>query len=149
MNENATRNELEREANDARARLVETIDLLDQRRHEMLDWKLYLRRHSGQLIVATGGLAASVGVAAGVAIYRAERRDQRRREERWRAVIRLWEHPERVAVRQRRPLRTAWRVLFVSLTALVLAGMTARKVSQKRHSAPRLVARLRETARLP
>src|SRR5207249_196310 len=92
--------ELEHRADVARARLLGTLDELDRRRHELFDWKLQLRRHSGEVLGTLGGIVAGVALTAGIVAYRVSSRERRLRRERWHAFDRLWRHPERVAARQ-------------------------------------------------
>jgi len=133
---NGARQQLERRANVARARLLGTLDELDRRGHELLDWKLLLRRHSREVSGALGGLAAGVVATAGIVAFREGRRERRRRQERWRAVDRLWHHPERIAARNS-ALGTAARMLLVAFAAMATTTMALNQLDRLR-SRPRL-----------
>ncbi|HKQ70333.1 MAG TPA: hypothetical protein VJT73_13380 [Polyangiaceae bacterium] len=126
--EDSVRLELEREADDARARLLGTMGALEQRRHEVLDVKWQLGRHAGSIALVCVSVALGVGVLAGTSSFRARLVKERRRKERWRAVSRLWQHPERVAARQHRPLRTLARVFLVAAATLAAAETAKRRV---------------------
>ncbi|HEX9296816.1 MAG TPA: hypothetical protein VF881_13320 [Polyangiaceae bacterium] len=142
MNGEEIREELEHEADVARARLLGTIDALDRRRNEMLDWKLQVRRHAGTVAVAGGGVFAAIAVTTGVVLLRVNRRNERLRRERWRALSRFWEHPERLATRRRTALGTATRTLMLTLSSLValIGARVARRVIGRVRSRPRLPA---------
>src|SRR6266542_937383 len=140
MNGEDIRQDLEHEADVARARLLGTIDALDRRGQEMLDWKLQLRRHSGSVALTGGGIFAGIAVTTGIVLLRASHRDERLRKERWRAVTRLWQHPDRIARPRTTALGTATRGIVVALSALVaLAGArVARSLMARRRYRPRL-----------
>jgi hypothetical protein len=122
MSFDGARHELELRADVARDRLLETIGAIDRKRHEVLDWKLQLRQHAGQVVVVSAAFLGCMAFALGAGIYRAKVLASRRRGERVRALERFWEHPERIAVRRSRPVRAA---LLSALVALVSAA-TAR-----------------------
>jgi hypothetical protein len=125
-----SRSELEREADVARARLLNTIEQLDQRRHDALDWRLQARRHSGELAVLASALALTIGVPVGVAVYRASTRDARLRKERIRALTRFWEHPERVAAKRKH--KVGW--LLTALVAAVAGTAATAALGQQKLS---------------
>jgi hypothetical protein len=89
-------------ANEARSRLLHTIDQLDRRRHEALDLRLQLQRHFLQLVL-TGAVLflATVGAVVLVGQYIAGA-TRRRRRDRWRLARRVWLHPDR-ALRSEQP----------------------------------------------
>src|SRR5437899_1202460 len=99
MKTDGARYELERKANVARARLLGVIDELDRRRHEILDLKLQLKKHASDVVSAAGGLLFGIGATVAVTLYRQSRYQRRVRQERLRALVRLWRHPETIAVR--------------------------------------------------
>jgi hypothetical protein len=136
MNGNGARHELEQRADAARARLLGTLAELDRRGHEILDWKLQLRRHSREVSGAFGGLAAGVVLTAGIVAYRVSRRERRRRQERWHAIDRLWHHPERVAARKS-ALGTAARMLLVAFATMATTTLALNQLDRFR-SRPRL-----------
>jgi len=138
MKTEGARPELERKADVTRARLLGTIDELERRRHEVLDLKLQLRRHPGQVISALGGLFIGVGVTAGVLLYRQNRHERRVRQERLRALLRLWRHPERIAARTS-PLGTAARIILVAVATMATTTLGAHQIERIR-SRPRLPA---------
>jgi hypothetical protein len=90
---------LEQRANIARARLMDTIDALNVRRHHATDVKYQLQHHKKPLIMIGAGvlLLIASGVTAGV--LSARRRERSYNRARLEAVRRWWRHPERVAVR--------------------------------------------------
>ncbi|WP_437599202.1 hypothetical protein [Sorangium sp. So ce590] len=96
---NGQREEFERKADELRDRLLHTIEVIDRRRHALLDVKTQVRRHGAG--VATGGLLlAIVGGAAVIALVRGARaRGERLRGQRVRALVRFWRHPDWVAPR--------------------------------------------------
>jgi hypothetical protein len=134
----ADREHLEHEADLVRARLLGTIGELDRRRHELLNLKLQLRRHAGDLVSVFGGLLVGAGTTAAVLVIRERRREQRLRKERLRAVARLWEHPERIAAR-RSAVGTALRMVLVALTAMATTMIGSRRIERFRKR-PRLPA---------
>jgi len=138
MKTEGARPELEREANVVRARLLGTIDQLERRRHELLDLKLHLRRHPGQVVSALGGLFIGIGATAGVLLYRQSRHERRVRQERLRALLRLWKHPERIAVRTS-PLGTAARMILIAVATMATTTLGAHQIERIR-SKPRLPA---------
>ncbi|WP_437607962.1 hypothetical protein WMF20_44940 [Sorangium sp. So ce834] len=96
---NGQREEFERKADELRDRLLHTIQVIDRRRHALLDVKTQVRRH-GAGVAAGGLLLAILGGAAVIALVRGARaRDERLRAERVRALVRSWRHPDWVAPR--------------------------------------------------
>lgn len=99
-----SRDDLEREANRTRARLLDTLEALDQRRHDVTDDPRAflverLGDHSKVTAGATSALVFGAAGALGWSVYRLATRDRRRRQERWNALRRFWAHPELVARR--------------------------------------------------
>ena len=109
--------ELVREADLARARLLDTVEKLDQRRHEMLDPGVQLRRQLRPIAVGGFVVVAVAAAGAGFVAHRIATAAQRRRRERWRLVRDMWRHPERAMRGERRSL--AESVLRSTLVALV------------------------------
>jgi hypothetical protein len=128
---NDLRRELEQEAELTRARLIETIDQLEQRGHDAFDWRMQLRRHSGALTLVGSACAATAALPVAVAIYRAATRPGRMRDERAHALMRFWEHPERVAVKRRRAAGWFGQALLLGAGALAL-GVAIKYSGQKR-----------------
>ena len=67
--------ELGHEITDVRRRLDALVMELDRRRHNVTDWRWYLRRHAGT--IALGGLAVALAMAAPVVLARARARRRR------------------------------------------------------------------------
>jgi hypothetical protein len=88
MTRTKSRDELVREADLARARLLDTVEKLDQRRHEMLDPQVQLRRQLRPLTVGGFVVVAVAAAGAGLVAHRVATADQRRRRERWRLLRR-------------------------------------------------------------
>lgn len=102
MSDNDNRRELlERSANRTREQLVETLSALDHRRHELADVKgqvkKQLHEHAKPIAITAGLAIAGLGTLIGISIYHLATRRERLRRERWTALRRLWEHPERLA----------------------------------------------------
>jgi hypothetical protein len=136
------REHLEREADLVRARLLGTIGELDRRRHELLDLKLQIRRHAGDLLSILGGLMMGVGSTAAILVLRERRRERRVRQERFRAAARLWRHPERIAAK-RSALRTALRMALVAFAAVATTTVGTRQIERLRRR-PRIPAHPKE-----
>jgi hypothetical protein len=99
-----SREELEREADLVRSKLLHTVERLDQRRHDALDLRLQVRRHLGQLALAAGLLVlVSAGVVT-LVVHRVATAAERRRRARWRLARTVWHHPERAIRAERGPL---------------------------------------------
>lgn len=92
---------LERSANRTRERLIETLSALDDKRHELTDVKGMVKRemreHRTPIAITLGSVLLGVGGIVGWSIYRLATRRERLRGERWKALRRLWNHPERLA----------------------------------------------------
>jgi len=92
---------LERSANRTREQLVETLSALDHRRHELTDVKGQVKKqvheHAAPIAIGAGAVIATLGTVIGLSIYHLATRRERVRRERWRALSRIWEHPERLA----------------------------------------------------
>lgn len=111
------RMELERRAEEARARLAETLAELDRRRQEWFDVGAQLHRHTREFARAGGLGLGSIAVLSAIALLRAARRDRRKRAERAHAIVRFWNHPDRLARRRRSGLL----VMIMSVGASVVA----------------------------
>jgi hypothetical protein len=130
------RAELERQADMARERLVGRLDAIDRKRHELLDLRIQLRRHIDEVRLGAGALLSGALVVAALRIQASQRGRQRIREERWRALGRLWKHPERVARRRRSFWAVALGNLAVAIATFVVAE-GARKLVEGRRRLPR------------
>jgi hypothetical protein len=103
MNHNGkSRDELAREANQVRTKLLRTVEQLDRRRHEALDLRAQLQRHVRQLTVLGGAIFLGTCAAMVVVVHRMSTATQRRRRNRWRLARRMWSHPERALRADRR-----------------------------------------------
>ncbi|MEO7096319.1 MAG: hypothetical protein ABI175_23875 [Polyangiales bacterium] len=137
MNE---RERLEREANLVRAKLATTLDVLDERGHELVhrgqelvDVKLQVKRHLVPIAIVAGTAALALFSGIGYAIYRVATRDERRRLARRRLPSRVWNHPERVAQVQKPPvLAEIGRKLLVSTATLVGMSLIKRALRAPR-----------------
>ncbi len=92
---------LERSANRTREQLIETLGALDHRRHELTDVKGQVKKqvqdHAAPIAIGAGAVIAALGTVIGLSIYHLATRRERTRRERWNALTRIWEHPERLA----------------------------------------------------
>ncbi len=95
------REDLLRQSQDMRDKLVRTVERLDGRRHDAFDVRKQLERHLKQFAVA-GGLVI-LGTAAGAAfvMYRLMTTERRRSRARWRLAKDVWSHPDRELRAQR------------------------------------------------
>jgi hypothetical protein len=142
MKLDASRQNLEEEANLTRAKLLGTIGELDRRRHELFDIRLQLRRHADDLLSIAGGLVFGVAATAAVLVVRERRRERRLREARLHALGRLWRHPERVAPRGS-IVGTIVRMALVALASMATTTVGTRQIERLRRR-PRLPAYPRE-----
>jgi hypothetical protein len=62
---------LEHHVEQIREGLTQVVSELDRRRHELMDWRLQLKRNKGPLLGIGGALALAGGVVAGIGLYRA------------------------------------------------------------------------------
>ena len=122
MNHNGhgkTRDDLARQANVVRSKLLRTVEVLDQRRHEAVDLRLQLQRHVRQF-VALGALAIILTSAAvAVAVHRISTAPERRRRNRRRLATEMWRRPDLVI----RGTRRTGRPFAVELLRSVLLGL--------------------------
>ena len=103
MNHNGkSRDELAREANQVRTKLLRTVEQLDRRRHEALDLRAQLQRHVRQLAVVGGAIFLGTCAVMVVVVHRMSSATQRRRRNRWTLAKRMWWHPERALRADRR-----------------------------------------------
>jgi len=112
--------QLANEANEARSKLLHTVDELEQRKRDLLDWRSQVRRHVPALSI-TGGLIllATGGATIATSMSRSRTASRRRRHDRWMLAKTLWVHPERGFRSSSRPF-----VLEV-LRSLLLGAVTA------------------------
>ena len=95
------REDLLRQSQDMRDKLVRTVERLDGRRHDAFDVRKQLERHLKQFAIA-GGLVI-VGTAASTAfvMYRLMTAERRRSRARWRLAKDVWRRPDRELRAQR------------------------------------------------
>ena len=123
-----TPEQLERDVQEIRVEMNGLVGELDRRRHELLDWRLQLRKHALALTIGVGGLVCVVSGLAAIAAARKHRRQRlvAKIELFRRAISRMVEHPELVA-RPQRGLGTA----ALSAAASALIGASARAIAQR------------------
>ncbi len=113
---------LERSANRTRERLADALFALDQRRHGLVRYEY--QQHKVSIAITAGSLVAAVTGAVGYSVYRLATREQRLREERWKALRRLWSHPERLARKDPPPgslvVEIGRKVVVATLTFVAL-----------------------------
>ena len=97
-----SREQLVREADEARAKLLHTVEELDRRRHDALNWPLRLKQDRGQVALAGAVLLILIASTLALFAHRIASGAQRRRRNRWRLARDVWIHPERV-IRAERP----------------------------------------------
>jgi hypothetical protein len=124
-----TRENLEREAERVRARLMSTLDVLDRRRHDALDVRAQVQRHVVPVAAVGAGLVLLVGGAIGLSSYRAIDRRRHKSRERVRAFWRIWKNPERTgSYEPRSVLSAALRKALVAAASMVAVELTKRAV---------------------
>lgn len=113
--------ELAREANRVRARLLHTVEQLDQRRHEILEPRVQLAQHSRELAIAGAVLLAATAAGVGLAVYRIKTAPRRRWRGRWMLARDVWRHPDRAMHGERHSFweEAARSVLLSLLTAAI------------------------------
>jgi hypothetical protein len=130
MSQNGNRNgkareDLLRQSQDMRNKLVRTVERLDERRHDAFDLRRQLARHLKLVIVGAGLVVAGAAGAAVFVTYRAMTAERRRRRARWRLAKDAWNQPERELRAQRgsfvgEVLRSLGLTLATSLLSLPL-----------------------------
>lgn len=115
------RDELVHQADAVRERLVHTVRLLDERRHEALDLKYQLQRHVKR-VAATGLLLVLATAGAVVFVtHRISTAAARRRRDRWRLARTVWRNPARALRAERGPIHEeALRSVALSLVTMIL-----------------------------
>jgi hypothetical protein len=140
MNHNGkSRDDLARQANQVRTKLLRTVEQLDQRRHDALDLRLQMKRHFRQLAVSGGVLMLAAVGAAALLVQRVATAAERRRRNRWTLAKRVWSHPDR-------QLRAERRTFFGEIVRAVLLTVVTTALTVP---ARRAVARLVEGSREP
>jgi hypothetical protein len=121
MNDEARDDDLlERKANLLRSRLTRTIDVLDQRRHEMTNPSVLLTRYRGPLMMAGAAAIGLTALGLGVAALRGRARAKRINRERWRLLGHLWRHPEEITARPSLPSELLRRIVVGALSFAAL-----------------------------
>jgi len=115
------REELTRQANLVRSKLLRTVEVLDQRRHDAVDLKLQLQRHVRQVAVVAGIALVLTAAAVAVAVYRISTAPERRRRNRRRLAGQMWRRPDLVI----RSSRRTGRPFAVELLRSVLLGVAS------------------------
>jgi hypothetical protein len=135
-----SRDELAREANLVRSRLLRTVERLDQRRHDALDIRTQLERHLRQLVMAGGLLLVATAGAVALVVHHISTAAERRRRDRWRLARRVWRHPDRA-------MRAERRSFFGELArSLLLAIATTAVATPARRAVATLIDRKTEAA---
>lgn len=83
------------DADRIRERFLRDLSALDRKRHEVFDVKLQVKRHPMPLIAAAGAFAVALLTMVLVTRHRTKMRHSN--HARLEALLRAWEHPERVA----------------------------------------------------
>jgi hypothetical protein len=148
MNHNGkSRDELAREANQVRTKLLRTVEQLDRRRHDALELRVQVQRHMRQLAVAGGAILVGTCAAMVLLVHRISTATERRRRNRWRLVKGAWQHPERALRAERRTsylgalLRPLLLVLANALVMFPLRRYVARLLPPATSGADRSAAR--------
>jgi hypothetical protein len=125
------RENLLRQAEDARTKLVTTLERIDQRRHDLLDVPKQLGRHLKEAAVVVGlMIVASAGVAA-FAIYRLLARRPAPRSS-WRVPRLAGSSSEHVGPPRRSFVKDVARSLALTLVTTLLARPLRRAVGGAR-----------------
>ena len=96
------RDNLRHRADQARDRLMVTLDALDRRRHELFDVRKQIQRHPAAAASLSAGAVAMLGLL-GFVIWRVSRKEQHVWRERAHALQRAWQHPHRLASSKQAP----------------------------------------------
>jgi hypothetical protein len=113
------REDLTRQANLVRSKLLRTVEVLDQRRHDALDLKVQLQRHVRQVVLLAGIALVGTAVAVAFAVHRISTSPERRRRNRRTLALQLWRRPDLVM----RSSRRTGRPFAVELLRSVLLGV--------------------------
>jgi hypothetical protein len=95
------REDLLRQSQEMRNKLVRTVERLDERRHDAFDVRRQLARHLKQVAIGAGLFMVGTAAAAAFVTYRAMTAERRRRRARWRLAKDTWNRPERELRAQR------------------------------------------------
>src|SRR5258708_7588919 len=97
-----SRDELTREANEVRSKLMRTVEQLDRRRHEAMDLTVQLKRHVRQVAAVGAVFLLATAAAVAIVVQRVASAAQRRRRDRWILARSMWRNPERALRAERR-----------------------------------------------
>jgi hypothetical protein len=128
-----------RAADRARGELLATVKELDRRRRLALDLKYQARKHVSLVLVVAAVSIVGIGAATVVTTTRRRNRKAPTHRERVRGLVRVWNHPQRIAIAGSRPLRLATKI-----AAAVVIEQLAKFAFEKLRSARRSRERLRE-----
>ncbi len=124
------REQMEKAADRIRDELMVTLKELDRRRHAATDIRTQLRGRAPILIGVGVGL---VGISAGTAflVARRRRRVAKQVRPRWNALVRAWEHPNRLATRAaERPFPVALGQKLAISFAVAFGTQIARRIAR-------------------
>jgi hypothetical protein len=113
------REELTRQANMVRSKLLRTVEVLDQRRHDALDLRLQMQRHVRQVVALAGIALVFTAGAVAVAVHHLSTAPERRRRNRLRLAREMWRRPDLVM----RSARRKGRPFGAELLRSVLLGL--------------------------
>ena len=123
------REALEKQAALAKARLLTALDALDRRRRDALSPAAHIQRHPYAAVVVSGSAVLMLGSAVALGVYAARRREARLPQERWAALVRMWNHPERAGKPARGSLVAAiGRKVLIGLAGVAVMEPTKRVV---------------------
>ncbi len=129
---------LETEIEHLRTRLDRSLSELDRRRHDLLDYKLQLRRHP-QLLLIAGGVMLLLfgGVAYSVSSSRRQSLAVRRARKYKGAMRRAVDHPENVARPRARESGVAAKIL-ASIGTTVAVALTRKLLERTVNTPPQV-----------
>ncbi|HZA13801.1 MAG TPA: hypothetical protein VE618_04870 [Myxococcaceae bacterium] len=120
----------EQKADRIRGELFRSLDELDRRRHEALDWRTQLHRNWRMLAGAAGVIGALVTARLLFGRVMERRRVNHLGHERREAIRRFWEHPERVApTRHAGPVE--WGMNALGIFGTAIASRLSRRVARQ------------------
>jgi hypothetical protein len=120
----------EQTADRIRSELLQTLEELDRRRHEAVDWRFQIRSNWPLVSAAAGVAAAMVAGRVLIARIAKERRTRHRWRRRMGALRRFWEDPDSLAP-PRPSLPVEWGTNLVSIFGNEFAGRVSRKLAMR------------------
>jgi hypothetical protein len=117
-----SREELTRIADEARVRLMHTLDELEQRGRSTLDMRRQVRSHARTVVIGASILLVGAGFGLAWAVQRVSTAAERRWRDRWRLLRSGWRYPNRVRRSARGPLvvEAARSIVLSLLTAAIV-----------------------------